>query len=111
MRDVDIFQMALGLTPPWQVESCELSPEKRRLDIRLGFPKGSVFVCPECGRSGLKAHDTVDKARRHLNFCRHEAWPAAKAHRVKCDRRGVRPAPCLGRVPAAGSPCFLKPWS
>ena len=47
MRDVDIFQMALGLTPPWEMESCEFSPEKKRLDIRLAFPWGSVFACPE----------------------------------------------------------------
>ena len=53
MRDVDIFQMALGLTPPWEVEACEFSPEKKRLDIRLSFPRGSVFVCPECGKGGL----------------------------------------------------------
>ena len=90
MRDVDIFQLALGLTPPWEVESCEFSPEKKRLDIRLFFPRGSVFVCPECGRSDLKAHDTVDKTWRHLNFFQHEAWLSAKVPRGKCDRCGVR---------------------
>ena len=90
MRDVDIFQMALGLTPPWQVESCEFSSEKKRLDIRLGFPKGSVFVCPECGQTGLKAYDTVEKSWRHLNFFQHEAWLSAKVPRVKCETCGVK---------------------
>ena len=90
MRDVDIFQMALGLTPPWQVESCEFSPEKKRLDIRLSFPKGSVFVCPECGQTGLKAYDTVEKSWRHLNFFEHEAWLFAKVPRVKCAKCGVK---------------------
>ena len=90
MRDVEIFQMALGLTPPWEVEFCEFSPEKKRLDIRLAFPRGSVFACPECGESGLKAHDTVDKAWRHLNFFQHEAWLSAKVPRVKCGQCGVR---------------------
>ena len=90
MRDVDIFQMALGLTPPWQVESCEFSPEKKRLDIRLSFPKGSVFVCPECGQTGLKAYDTVEKSWRHLNFFQHEAWLSAKVPRVKCETCGVK---------------------
>ena len=90
MRDVDIFQPALGLTPPWEVESCEFSPEKKRLDIRLSFPRGSVFVCPEYGRSGLKAHDTVDKAWRHLNFFQHEAWLSAKVPRVRRNQCGVR---------------------
>ena len=90
MRDVDIFQMVLGLTPPWEVESCEFSPEKKRLDIRLSFPRGSVFVCPECGRTGLKAYDTLEKTWRHLNFFQHEAWLSARVPRVKCERCGVR---------------------
>ena len=37
MRDVDIFQMALGLTPPREVKSCEFSLEKKRQDIRMSF--------------------------------------------------------------------------
>ena len=90
MREVDIFQMALGLTPPWEVSSCAFSAEKKRLDIRLAFPRGSVFACPECGRTGLKAHDTVEKTWRHLNFFQHEAWLSAKVPRVKCDQCGVR---------------------
>ena len=61
LKDVDIFQSALGLTPPWEGESCEFSSEKKRLDIRLSFPRGSVFVCPECGKGGLTAYDTTDK--------------------------------------------------
>ena len=90
MRDVDIFQLALGLTPPWEVASCEFSPEKKRLDIRLTFPRGSVFVCPECGRVGLKAYDTLEKSWRHLNFFQHEAWLLAKVPRVKCEQCGVK---------------------
>ena len=102
MRDVDIFQMALGLTPPWEVESCEFSPEKKRLDIRLSFPRGSVFVCPECGRSALKAHDTVEKAWRHSNFFRHEARLSAKVPRVRCDQCGVRPVSVPWARPGSG---------
>ena len=90
MREVDIFQMALGLTPPWEVSSCAFSAEKKRLDIRLAFPRDSVFACLECGRTGLKAHDTVEKTWRHLNFFQHEAWLSAKVPRVKCEQCGVR---------------------
>ena len=39
MRDVDIFQMALGLTPPWEVESCEFSPEKKAVGHSPGLPQ------------------------------------------------------------------------
>ena len=90
MRDVDLFQLALGLTPPLVVESCKFSPENKRWDIRLAFPRGSVFVCPECGGNGLKAYDTVKMTWRHLNFCRHGAWPAANAPRVRREQSGFR---------------------
>ena len=63
MKDTDLFQLALGLTPPWEVVSCEFDPQRQRLDIRLGCPRGSMFACPECGQMGLKAHDTVEKMR------------------------------------------------
>ena len=75
MREVDIFQMALGLTPPWEVSSCAFSAEKKRLDIRLAFPRGSVFACPECGRTGLKAHDTTEKRKKKKKEkLLHDVW-------------------------------------
>jgi transposase len=82
--------MALGLAPPWTVLSSEFDPEAKRLDIRLGFPKGSAFTCPDCGQCNLKAHDTVEKSWRHLNFFQHEAYLTAKVPRVKCPDCGVR---------------------
>jgi len=46
MRDTDLFQLALGLKPPWQVSSSEFNPEQKRLDIKIDFPKGSTFPSP-----------------------------------------------------------------
>jgi len=89
MRDIDLFQMALGLTPPWQVSASEFNADKKRLDIRLGFPRGSTFSCPECGQDGLKAFDTIEKTWRHLNFFQHEAYLTDKVPRTKCDKCGT----------------------
>ncbi|HDN95292.1 MAG TPA: ISL3 family transposase, partial [Nitrospirae bacterium] len=61
MRDTELFQKALGLTPPWQVESSKFNLEQKRLDIMIDFPRGGTFTCPECGKEGLKAHDTEIK--------------------------------------------------
>lgn len=58
MRDTDLLQMALGLTPPWKVSSSDFDPQQRRLDIKLDFPRGSVFSCPGCGQGSAKAYDT-----------------------------------------------------
>ena len=35
MKDTDLMQLALGLTPPWLVMSSTFSVEEKRLDIRL----------------------------------------------------------------------------
>ena len=90
MRDTDLFQLALGLTSPWEVQSSTFDLESKRLDIVLYFPRGSTFICPDCGETKLKAHDTVSKTWRHLNFFQHEAYLTAKVPRVKCRHCGVR---------------------
>ena len=99
MRDIELFQMALGLTPPWQVSAADFDPATKRLDIRLDFPRGSTFTCPECEQAGLKAHDTSEKTWRHLNFFQHEAYLTARVPRIKCDKCGTH----LVNVPWARS--------
>ena len=90
MRDTDLFQLALGLTPPWHVASCEFDPGKHRLDIEIDFPRGSLFACPICGRGGCHAYDTERHKWRHLNFFQHEAYLTARVPRVSCGDCGIK---------------------
>jgi transposase len=90
MRDIELFQLALGLSSPWQVSSSEFNLEQKRLDIKIDFPRGSLFSCPECSQTELKAYDTVEKTWRHLNFFQHEAYLTARVPRVDCPQCGVR---------------------
>ena len=90
MRETDLFQLALGLPSPWEVQSTTFDPQARRLDITLHLACGSSFSCPDCGQAGLKAFDTTKKIWRHLNFFQHEAYLIAKVPRVKCEQCGVR---------------------
>ncbi len=89
MRDTDLFQLALGLDSPWQVESSEFDPKRKRLDIMIDFPRGGTFSCPECGEEKLKAYDTELKYWRHLNFFEHDAYLTARVPRVKCQQCGI----------------------
>ena len=89
MKDTELLQMALGLAPPWQVSTAEFNPDEKRLDIRIDFPKGSTFTCPKCGAAGVKAHDTVEKTWRHLNFFQHEAYLTARVARIDCGKCGT----------------------
>ena len=97
MHDVDLFQKALGLDRPWEVVEVSFDAEQRRLDLRIDFPKGSVFCCPGCGRSGLKVRDTEQKTWRHLDFFQHQAYLTARVPRVDCPEHGV----CQVKVPWA----------
>jgi transposase len=90
MQDLDLFQRALGLEDPWTVVDLEFDAGKRRLDLRIDFPKGSRFACPECGAGGCKVHDTEEKTWRHLNFFQHDAYLTARVPRVICAEHGTR---------------------
>jgi len=90
MHDIELFQRALVLGEPWQVVEVEFDAGSRRLDLRIDFAKGSRFACPECGREGLKVHDTEEKAWRHLDFFQHEAYLTARVPRVRCPEHNVR---------------------
>jgi len=89
MKDTELLQLALGLAPPWTVVSCQFDAEQRRLDIGLGFPRGSRFPCPSCGQGNCPVHDTEQKSWRHLNFFQHEAHLVARVPRIRCGRCGV----------------------
>jgi transposase len=90
MHDVDLFQAALGLEKPWAVVGVEFDAERRRLDLRIDFPKGARFPCPECGRADCPVHDTEPHTWRHLNFFQHEAYLHARVPRVECREHGVK---------------------
>jgi transposase len=90
MRDTELFQMALALSPPWTVSECRFDAQARQLDIRLDFPRGSTFPCPVCAAPGCHAYDTEEMTWRHLNFFQHEAYLHAFVPRVTCTACGVK---------------------
>ena len=90
MRDTDLFQLALGLSSPWQVLLSEFNLEQKRLDIKIDFLKGSTFSCPNCNHADLKAYDTVEKTWRHMDFFQHKSYLIARVPRVDCPQCGVR---------------------
>ena len=102
MQDTDLFQMALGLFPPWLVERCTFDPEQKQLDIYIDFSRGGEFPCPECGRLGCKAYDTLNKVWRHLNFFQHVSYLHVRTPRVECPTCGVKQAPVPWAREASG---------
>ena len=90
MRDTNLLQLALGLTPPWTVTRSDFDPEAHRLDIEIDFAPGSRFACPNCGAADCPAYDTERKTWRHLNFFQHQAYLHARVPRVRCDACGIK---------------------
>jgi len=88
MNEKELFQIALGLGPPWMVDRCTFDQLAGRLDIHLDFPRGGVFPCPLCGVS-CKAYDTDELTWRHLNFFQHQTFLHARTPRVDCSQCGI----------------------
>ncbi|MDY6973425.1 MAG: transposase family protein [Thermodesulfobacteriota bacterium] len=89
MRDIDLFQMAFGLTPPWQMSDAQFNPNTKRLDIKIDFPRLTIFICPKCGQTGIKAYDTQKKSWRHLNLFQHEAYLTDRVPKIDCNDCGT----------------------
>jgi len=90
VRDIDLFQMALGLMPPWFVDRSEFDAQEKRLDLYIDFLRGGRFACPECGQADCSAYDSEEKTWRHLNFFEHETYLHARTPRVDCPLCGVK---------------------
>jgi transposase len=90
VRDVELFQVALGLVEPWYVKSCRFDAETKRLDIDIDFKRGARFTCPEGHGVKCPVHDTVEKTWRHLDFFQHEAYINARVPRITNDNGDVR---------------------
>ena len=102
VRDIDLFQQALGLPKPWYVVRSDFDPAARRLDLFLDFESGGTFPCAECGRAECKAYDTSKKEWRHLNFFQYEAYLHARVPRVQCSKCGVKQVEVPWARPGSG---------
>jgi len=102
MRDVELFERALGLMWPWRVERTEFDAKARRLDLYLDFERGGTFACPECGGGECTAHDTRERSWRHLDFFQHQAFLHARVPRVSCPACGVKQVQVPWARPGSG---------
>ncbi|MZP30593.1 ISL3 family transposase [Heliobacterium undosum] len=88
MNNTDLFQLALGLTPPWYVSETRFNAEVQELHITIDFLPGSEFACTACAEAGCKVHDSKERVWRHLNFFQHKTFIHARVPRTKCPRCG-----------------------
>jgi len=84
MNSTTLFDMALGLQAPWQVEDISFGSDEsksKELHLHIGFPAGTRFL----DESGVPCpvHDKVEREWQHLNFFEHHCFLHCAAPRIK----------------------------
>lgn len=82
-----LFTQALGLTPPWLVESFNFSADAGRIDFVV-VCQAKRLTCPGCGAPGQPIHDRIERTWRHLNFFQFKAFIRGGVPRVACKACG-----------------------
>jgi transposase len=88
-RQYSLFEAALGIRDPWEIEEVRFDYDCRRLDIILDFQRGAAFTCCECGKP-LTAYDTRIRKWRHLDFFQFKTYIYAPLPRTECPDCGVK---------------------
>ncbi len=102
MPELELFQAALGLTPPWRVVGSHFDAAAGKLTIDIDSPPGSRFSCPTCGRAECPVYDVEPKRWRHLNFWQYETVLTARLPRISCETCGVRQVEVSWARPGSG---------
>jgi transposase len=91
MRDIDLYQMLLGLTPPWRVTVVDVHPDPklREITIRVEYPRGELLQCPECEQV-CPGYDRKVRRWRHLNTMQFKTIIESEVPRVECPTHGVK---------------------
>lgn len=88
MRDTELYRHLLGLVAPWEVDRVELSAPGGRVDVWVGHPGRTRFVCPDCERELAVYDHAEERAWRHLDSCAFLTFLHARPPRVECPEHG-----------------------
>ena len=96
MRDTELYEGILGLTPPWKVEVVKLDTGKKSVEVKVGYKEGTLWAS-EAGER-LPVYDHVERRWRHLDTCGFETLIVCRVPRVQTPEGKVETVP----VPWAG---------
>jgi len=81
MEEQRFLETILGFSKPWHIVSVVQADDK--VEIKLDFPRGTRFVCPNCGKENT-AYDTKWKKYRHLDLWQYQTFLQVRVPRIKC---------------------------
>jgi len=96
MRDTELYEGILGLTPPWKVEKVQLDTGKKSVEVKVGYKEGTLWASEQGER--LPVYDHVERRWRHLDTCGFETLIICRVPRVQTPEGKVETVP----VPWAG---------
>lgn len=79
----EFLEVILGFSKPWKIEKLETDVITENLVIYLSYPKGTKFICPECGKE-CSVFDLKYRDLRHLDFWQYKTTIMAKTPRIEC---------------------------
>lgn len=88
MQDIQLYQQILGLTEPWRVESVQLKPQQREIEVRVVFAE-TVWGCPQC-QQRMHIHDYEERRWRHLDSCQFKTIIISRVPVVRCPVHGAQ---------------------
>lgn len=106
MRDVELYEAILGLTPPWKVAHVELDVAAKEVTIRVDAGP-SLFPCPECGVL-VGGYDSKFRRWRHLDTCQFVTRIEAEVPCVECPQHGVKQVRALWAEPGSQFTALLE---
>jgi transposase len=94
MRDIDLYQLLLGLTRPWRVTSVDVVPAippslLGEITVRVEYPSAEPLHCPEC-EAIVPGYDSRPRRWRHLNTMQWKTFIASDVPRVNCPEHGIK---------------------
>ncbi|MCK4598320.1 hypothetical protein KAU37_00620 [Candidatus Bipolaricaulota bacterium] len=69
MDNKQLYQLVLGLEPPWYVSQVEVRKDDEEIRIDLDVPPTATFCCPECGEESPRYDRSAQRCWRHLDTC------------------------------------------
>ena len=82
MNEREFYRIILGLGEPWEVEEVKVDPQGLKVEVRVGYRKGTLWACPE-RRERLPVHDHEEREWRHLDTCQFETVLVCRVPRLR----------------------------
>lgn len=94
MRDTELYQTLLGLTPPWEVAAVNITQATAdrslgEIAVTVRWRADAPLVCPGCGQP-VSRYDSRPRRWRHLNTMQWKTFITADVPRVNCPQCGVK---------------------